>query len=45
MVIDAENERSRLTDMNETTGPLFKMKNDPRVTRVGRILRKFSLDE
>ena len=45
MVIDAENERGRLTDMNEATGPLFKMKNDPRVTRVGRILRKFSLDE
>ncbi len=45
MVRDAENERSRLTDLNEATGPLFKMKNDPRVTRVGRILRKFSLDE
>ena len=45
MVQGAEYERSRLSDFNEATGALFKMKNDPRVTRVGRILRKFSLDE
>ncbi len=31
--------------MNEATGPLFKMKDDPRVTRVGKFLRKLSLDE
>jgi len=34
-----------LAEQNEATGPLFKMRNDPRVTRVGRFLRKFSLDE
>ncbi len=34
-----------LKDGNEKDGPIFKMKNDPRVTRVGRFLRKYSLDE
>ena len=34
-----------LAEQNEATGPLFKMRNDPRVTRVGGFLRKFSLDE
>jgi exopolysaccharide biosynthesis polyprenyl glycosylphosphotransferase len=34
-----------LVDGNEKDGPIFKMKNDPRVTSVGRFLRKFSLDE
>ena len=34
-----------LREHNEATGPLFKMHNDPRVTRVGRFLRKYSLDE
>ncbi|KRE74508.1 sugar transferase [Arthrobacter sp. Soil762] len=45
MVIDAE---ARLTDLawkNEGSGPLFKMKNDPRVTPMGRFLRRFSVDE
>jgi exopolysaccharide biosynthesis polyprenyl glycosylphosphotransferase len=45
MVQDAE---ARLLDLrgdNEADGPLFKMRNDPRVTRVGRLLRKFSIDE
>ena len=41
----ADDELSELSDHNEASGPLFKMKEDPRVTRVGRILRKFSLDE
>lgn len=41
----AEQELSALLDENEGSGPLFKLKSDPRVTRVGRILRKFSLDE
>ncbi len=45
MVADAENRLSELLDLNEATGPLFKMKHDPRVTRVGRFLRKTSLDE
>ena len=45
MVADAEERLEDLLHMNEATGPLFKMSNDPRVTRVGRFLRKLSLDE
>ena len=45
MVADAEDRLDDLLHMNEATGPLFKMKDDPRVTRVGRFLRKLSLDE
>ncbi len=45
MVTDAESKRHLLELHNERSGPVFKMKNDPRVTRVGRVLRKFSLDE
>lgn len=41
----AEDERERLQEHNEADGPLFKMRNDPRVTRVGRFLRRMSLDE
>ena len=37
--------KAELMDQNESDGPLFKMRNDPRVTRVGRFLRKFSIDE
>ncbi|MDO8682224.1 MAG: exopolysaccharide biosynthesis polyprenyl glycosylphosphotransferase [Armatimonadota bacterium] len=42
---DAESVRESLMHLNEASGPVFKIKNDPRVTRVGKILRKFSLDE
>ncbi|MGP4031786.1 sugar transferase [Pseudarthrobacter sp. 1C304] len=45
MVVDAEQRLSDLTRLNEGSGPLFKMKYDPRVTRTGRLIRKFSLDE
>jgi exopolysaccharide biosynthesis polyprenyl glycosylphosphotransferase len=45
MVPDAEKKRSQILSMNERDGILFKVKNDPRVTRLGRILRKYSLDE
>lgn len=46
MVPDADAVKSKLKKFNvRNDGPLFKMKNDPRVTRVGRILRRFSLDE
>lgn len=45
MVVDADKLRDDLTERNETNGLLFKMRQDPRVTRVGRFLRKFSLDE
>jgi exopolysaccharide biosynthesis polyprenyl glycosylphosphotransferase len=45
MTVDAEHRLADLQEVNEGSGVLFKMKNDPRVTRVGRILRKFSIDE
>jgi exopolysaccharide biosynthesis polyprenyl glycosylphosphotransferase len=45
MVQNADELKAQLVAANEMSGPVFKMKNDPRVTPVGRILRKFSLDE
>lgn len=45
MIKDAEAMQGQLATKNEMTGPVFKMKNDPRVTKVGRLLRKYSLDE
>jgi exopolysaccharide biosynthesis polyprenyl glycosylphosphotransferase len=45
MVADAENGRQELESQNEMDGPVFKMKNDPRVTRIGRFLRRTGLDE
>lgn len=45
MVVDAERQLDDLSQHNEASGALFKIKNDPRVTRVGAVLRKFSLDE
>ncbi|WP_144876726.1 sugar transferase [Microbacterium sp. 1.5R] len=45
MKTDAEQQLAALKEQNEGSGLLFKMKDDPRVTRVGRILRKLSLDE
>lgn len=45
MVVDAEQRLAELSDRNEGSGVLFKIKNDPRVTRVGGFLRKYSLDE
>jgi len=41
----AETEQEALRDLNEAIGPLFKIRNDPRLTRVGRFLRRTSLDE
>lgn len=41
----AEAEVEKLREQNEMTGPVFKLKNDPRITSVGRFLRRFSLDE
>ncbi len=41
----AENELEQLREMNEADGPLFKIHNDPRMTRVGRFLRRTSIDE
>ena len=45
MVVNAEELKAKLMEENEMDGPVFKMKNDPRITRVGRFLRKTSLDE
>jgi exopolysaccharide biosynthesis polyprenyl glycosylphosphotransferase len=45
MVADAEEKLTDLQDLNEVTGPVFKMKSDPRVTPIGRFLRRTSLDE
>ena len=45
MVADAERMLDDLRDQSDVDGPLFKMRNDPRVTRVGRVLRRLSIDE
>jgi lipopolysaccharide/colanic/teichoic acid biosynthesis glycosyltransferase len=45
MVPNADKLKDQLRQFNEMQGPVFKMRNDPRVTRLGRFLRKFSLDE
>lgn len=45
MVSDAEKQLETLLSQNETTGAMFKMSSDPRVTKVGRFIRKTSLDE
>lgn len=45
MVENADELKSRYMEYNEMTGPVFKMRNDPRITPLGRWLRKFSLDE
>lgn len=45
MVQDAEQRKNDLLHLNERDGLLFKMRDDPRITRIGRLLRKFSLDE
>jgi exopolysaccharide biosynthesis polyprenyl glycosylphosphotransferase len=41
----ADEEKKHLLDQNEADGPIFKIRNDPRITKVGRILRRGSLDE
>jgi len=45
MYVDAASRQAGLETANEASGPLFKIKDDPRVTRVGRILRRYSIDE
>ncbi|GAB4461146.1 MAG: hypothetical protein OHK0029_26030 [Armatimonadaceae bacterium] len=45
MVPNADALKAQLAEMNEADGPIFKMKHDPRITRIGRVLRKYSLDE
>jgi exopolysaccharide biosynthesis polyprenyl glycosylphosphotransferase len=45
MVPDAENRLAEVSHLNEASGPVFKIRNDPRITPVGRWLRKTSIDE
>jgi exopolysaccharide biosynthesis polyprenyl glycosylphosphotransferase len=45
MVVDAEQKRAELEEWNEVDGPVFKIKDDPRVTLIGKFLRKTSIDE
>ena len=45
MVVGADDMKADLLEQNEATGPVFKMLQDPRITAVGRFLRKFSFDE
>jgi len=45
MVADADARKEKLGAFNEMKGPAFKMRDDPRITHVGRVLRKYSLDE
>ena len=45
MYVDAEDRLAEILKDNEMDGPAFKIKDDPRITRVGRVIRKTSLDE
>ena len=45
MVTNAEELKATLMAQNEQSGPVFKMKHDPRITRIGRFIRKYSIDE
>ena len=45
MVAGAESQFEEVLALNEMTGPVFKITNDPRITKLGRFLRKFSVDE
>jgi lipopolysaccharide/colanic/teichoic acid biosynthesis glycosyltransferase len=45
MFVDAEKRRAELAALNELDGPAFKIRNDPRMTRIGRLMRRWSIDE
>lgn len=45
MVVDADKMLDKLEDQNEIDGAMFKIKDDPRITRIGHVIRKYSLDE
>lgn len=45
MNTNAESQKLRLVRLNEASGPTFKMANDPRITKIGKTLRKYSIDE
>ncbi|WP_291652539.1 sugar transferase [Clostridium sp.] len=45
MVVNAEEIKGKLKEQNEMSGPMFKMKDDPRITKIGKFIRKISIDE
>ncbi len=45
MVVDAESKKKEIMQFNERKGPVFKMKNDPRITWIGKYIRSWSIDE
>ena len=45
MVLDADDQKEALRELNEADGPMFKIRHDPRLTRAGRLIRRLSLDE
>lgn len=45
MVVNAESLKEELANKNEMSGPMFKMKDDPRITKIGKFIRKTSIDE
>ncbi len=45
MCVDAEEKLSELRELNEADGPVFKIENDPRITRIGKFIRRTSMDE
>jgi exopolysaccharide biosynthesis polyprenyl glycosylphosphotransferase len=45
MVVGAEEQKESLQDLNEADGPLFKIRDDPRMTRIGKFMRRLSVDE
>ena len=45
MWVDAESKLAELRELNEKSGPVFKIGDDPRITRVGKVMRKLSFDE
>ncbi len=45
MIVGAEMKKKHIEKMNEMDGPVFKIKHDPRITKIGRFIRKFSIDE
>ena len=45
MIVDADKMLDKLEDQNEIDGAMFKIKDDPRVTKIGHVIRKYSLDE
>ncbi|APX71975.1 sugar transferase [Companilactobacillus allii] len=45
MRVNADKQLGKIADKNEVSGPMFKMKHDPRVTRIGHFIRRYSLDE